>query len=203
MSPPLPYLHEMKLPRRVRRHTDFALATPDAADDWDELAHSKPAIPRLGPTIWYKPGAGRRSIALLHRPDTSELRVEDCWTLNDRTYSRNVYSGSDVYAAVETSNAAFADLAKEGYKIHDDGAATLAGCFGFGTHWIRGPLFSVKSSLAVIDYHEKQHAHEIADQAAQLAAAEARGLVPAVVTLSPSPRSRQSGLAERAVTCNA
>lgn len=192
MSAALPYLPKMKLPRLVRRHAaDFTLTTPDPS--WDELAHTEPAIPRLGATIWYKPGAGRRSVSLLHRD--GELLVEQRWELKKRRYSAACYQGSDIYAAVDAANAAFEQLAREGYKIHEDAAATLAGCFGFGTHWIRGPLFSVKSALAVIDYHEQRRAQAITAQAAELAAATARGLVPAA-TVPTGPRSRTSGLAE-------
>lgn len=186
-------MKKLKTPRLVRRHlADFTLAAADPS--WDELARSEPAIPRLGATIWYKPGGGRRRVALTHRD--GELRVESRWEIKGRCYAVDCYRGSDVYAAVDAANAAFDQLAQEGYKIHADVAGKIEECFGFHTLWVQGPLFSVKSALAVIDYHEKRHAQELADQAAELAAAEARGLVASGTPMPLRPRSRTSSLAE-------
>lgn len=191
MPAALPYLLKMKLPRIVRRH-GFSALEPG----YDQLAETEPARARLGGTMWYRPFGGKRTIALLHRADSNELRVEERWQYRKQTYCRCVHLGNDVYRAVDAANAAFDALFHARYRLYGKGAAMLTEAFGLNTAWLRGLLFSVKSALDVIKYHEKAHAQKHNAQAAELADAEARGLVP-VVPVRPGPRVRQSGLAER------
>lgn len=185
-----PYLPHMQLPGRAR----LPFTLEPLGSIWDELAKSDPALPRIGPTVWYRPAAGRRQVVLLHSPASGELRVEVRWFLRGQTYRHETYLGRDVYAAVNAANAAFESLFDAGYRIYGAGAPMLSECFGFRTAWLKGPLFSVKSALALIDYHEQRRAEQLAVAINERASVEAHGLVPAHST-PPAPRSRPSALA--------